>query len=375
MQLGCDMFIREIKAKNFRNYKGLTLELSPGINIITGRNAVGKTNLLEAISITSNTRSFRGIPDSDIIRWGEDSYYCCSTLEDSDSSTFEIGCTSISNRIKKKAKIDKEEINRMSDYYGRFLTVIFSPSDIEIITGSPEHRRRYFDGIISKVNKAYLNNLNEIKKITASRNRVLRGLNESKITSLNELDVWDAIFAEKASLILKTRAAFVDKFVNFFCNAYRIMSNSEDFPEIQYYSTIPSTDTDVIIEGLKRQRKKDIFFCSTTSGPHRDDYKLINRNGVAFKNCASQGEKRTASISMKIAECKFIENEKEKNPVILIDDIFAELDDNRRGNILKIISDNDQVIITLVNNDIIKTDEFGDYEKYLIESEGIIKKI
>jgi DNA replication and repair protein RecF len=149
------------------------MKFSPGFNFILGENGVGKSNILEAITILAQLKSFRAIDDREIVRWGETSYFCSSTLTNCDHEKFEVGVQA-TDFLKKKFKIDGLEIKRGIDYYGKFLVVAFSPVDIEIINGSPEARRRFFDSVLSKIDKTYLINLSEFKKILTSRNKLLK---------------------------------------------------------------------------------------------------------------------------------------------------------------------------------------------------------
>jgi DNA replication and repair protein RecF len=153
------------------------------------------------------------------------------------------------------------------------------------------------------------------------------------------------------------------------------ISENEDSPYIYYNSTFKSFKENNIIEELLTRRNKDIFSGSTGSGPHRDDYVFLYEEGKIFKNCASQGQKRTAAVSLKIAECKFIEQETKKKAIILIDDIFGELDEKRRRKMMDILKENNQIIITAVNPDLIQKDIFMNIQKFLVFSGGIVKKL
>lgn len=369
------MYIKELAIKNFRNFKNAVLEFSPGINFITGQNAAGKTNIIEAVSITANARSFRNVPDSEIIMWGEESYYCSGLIENSKHALFEIGCAVLSDRITKKAQIDNIEKKKISDYYGRFLTVILSPEDINIITGQPDIRRRFFDAVISKVDYRYLDNLTEYKRILLSRNSVLKKINEKGQYSSPELDVWDRIFSEKAAFILKSRKDFLDIYNISFQKTCMAMSGNSDFPVIEYMSVIDAVDSDSIEKGLKNLRKKDILTGATGIGPHRDDYCFYNDKNKKYKHFASQGQKRTATIALKVAECGYLQEKTGERPVVLIDDIFSELDMNRRKNMMDIIGDNNQAIITAVNAETGGVKKFSKIEKFVVEPCGIITKI
>src|SRR5208337_4738022 len=159
------MFIEELTIKNFRNYGNLQISFSPGINFIIGNNGVGKSNILEAISIVSNIKSFRNINDSEIIKWNEDSYYCSLAVGNHDDSLYEIGCALKSDTVQKRLKIDGKEIKSAAEYYGRLLSVILSPIDINIINGTPDFRRRFFDSVISKIDMTYFEALGEFRKV------------------------------------------------------------------------------------------------------------------------------------------------------------------------------------------------------------------
>ena len=368
------MYIKEIALKNFRNYKNISIDFSPGINFITGPNAAGKTNIIEAVSVISNLRSFRNIQDSEIIMWGENSYFCSVSLADSQLGKFEIGCSLLSGKIKKKAKIDGQVKKKISEYYGQFLTVIFSPEDIALAGGPPDLRRKFFDSVISKVDTEYLNSLGDFKRILASRNKLLRDIREKRKCKAAELDVWDSMFAFSASLILKKRIDFLKLFNESFKESGMKISDNEGFPFIEYNSTFSSHENDIIVKELKFRRDKDILLASTGLGPHRDDYAILYRDNKVFRNCASQGQKRTAAVSLKIAECEFLERETQQKPVILIDDIFGELDTKRRNRIMNILSGSNQIIITAVNPDLIQMPSI-DIQKLSVLPGGVVEKI
>jgi len=180
------MILNSIKLVNFRNYGNLEITFSPEINFITGNNGSGKTNILEAISLVSNLKSFRNISDNSLIKWDNTSYYCSGEISGSDFSKFEVGYTIQSDKPKKKIKIDSVEIKKISDYYGKLITVNFIPTDINIINGAPETRRRYFDSVISKIYPKYIDELNKYKEICFSRNLLLKKIKEKNDNKKNQ---------------------------------------------------------------------------------------------------------------------------------------------------------------------------------------------
>ena len=369
------MHIKELICKNFRNYRDLRIEFSPGINFIIGENGAGKTNILEAISITSQMKSFRNISDSEIIKWGETSYFCSSSLENSKHNKFDVGCAYFGDKLKKRVKVDGTEIRGVSEFYGKFLTVIFSPVDIDIINGPPDLRRRFFDSAISKIDPVYLKTLSEFKKVLQSRNRVLKKIRDEGIKELSELDVWDSLFSEKSSFIIKKRIGFLNEFEKTFKGHYIKISGEDGSPCINYSNSSESLDAASIYDKLFQSRRRDIILGSTGIGPQRDDYLICKNDGTGFVNYASQGQRRTASICLKISEFEIIESASAEKCVILVDDIFSELDEKRRKNMIEILRRGNQVIFTVVDINRIEIDNFTDYKEFVVEIPGVIRSL
>ncbi len=363
------MILNNLKLMNFRNYGSLDIHFSPEINFITGDNGSGKTNIIEAVSVISNLKSLRNTYDSKIVKWGSTSYYCSGNVIDSEYEKFEVGFINESEKIKKKIRIDGREITRASDYYGKLLSVVFNPSDINIITGAPELRRRYFDSVISKIFPEYIDELNEFKSVLNSRNVLLKKIREGK-TDNRQLDVWNRLFAEKSYIILKRRESFITEFNCFFNNSHSIIGGESESPEIKYY-TVNTASAEELFRILQLKIKEDLRRGSTGTGPQRDDYIFQNKESVNFNNYASQGQKRTASISIKLAEFEMIRKIKDKKSIILVDDIFSELDEKRRSNMIDLLKNKSQLIFTMVNSDYLKKGILGDFKIFTVEN-GII---
>ncbi|PKL38984.1 MAG: hypothetical protein CVV44_08940 [Spirochaetae bacterium HGW-Spirochaetae-1] len=372
------MHIDELNLKNFRNYSKLAISFSPGVNFIMGDNGVGKSNILEAISILSNVKSFRNITDAEIIQWGQTSYYATAFVNDGEMKKYEVGCI-IDNeqekKIRKRVKIDGNEAGRVSDYYGKLLTVIFSPMDINIINGAPEVRRKFFDSVLSKIDISYMETLNEFKKVLVSRNRILKLIRERKINDTRQLDPWDTLFAEKASVIISKRKSYVDRFAAAFQTSYGHIAEHEETPEIFYDQNSETSETAHIHRILFEKRVRDIMAGSTGMGPQRDDFILRNRTGSHFVNYASQGQKRTAAIAMKIAECEIIEEKSKRKSVILVDDIFSELDEKRRRNMVEVLSRGNQVIFTMVNSNSVNMSDFPGSRHFMVNTGGTMQEM
>ncbi len=341
------MIIERLRLKHFRNYGSLDLDFSPGYNIITGPNGTGKTNILEAISVLSGVKSFRNVRDIDIIQWGHDSYYCSCTIGNSEHREYEIGCANVSEKIKKRAKIDGNEITSLSGYLGKLLTVVFSPSDINIINGTPDQRRRFFDSIIARFDCEYLNHLTDFRRVLHNRNRVLKSM-RNEIREGKDLDVWDELFAVNSSVLTKKRLEFLERFYPIFKSIYAGIISIEAVPAICYTGKWEFSDREYILQKLYESRKRDIIAGTSCFGPHRDDYPMMYTSDCLFCAAGSQGQKRTAAIALRLAECSILEESTGKRVIIMVDDIFSELDRIRRENMFGILDRDNQVIFTMV---------------------------
>jgi DNA replication and repair protein RecF len=343
------MILQNIRLVNFRNYSDIIIKFSPTINFITGDNGSGKTNILEAISIISNLKSFRNINDSSIIKWNNDSYYAAGEVLESEYSKFRVGYSIQNDKPKKKIKIDGVEIKKVSDYYGKLITVNFIPNDINIINGTPDIRRRYFDSVISKIFPEYIDELNKYRDICFSRNVLLKKIKDNK-SDIKLLEVWNKMFSEKALSIINKRKSFIKKFNELFLKNYLNISKEDNSPEISYLSSLKSENIEGILSEVNSNIKFDLNRGNTIYGPHRDDYYIKNNQGIGFINYASQGQRRTASISLKFSEVEIIKEIKQKKCIILVDDIFSELDEKRRDGMMELLQDEGQIIFTMVNN-------------------------
>ena len=367
------MIVSSLTLLNFRNYEKLEIEFTQGKNIILGKNGAGKTNIIEALSVLSNLRSFRNVSDSELIRWGERNYYCSAVVmmeKEGWEQRFGIGFSIENGITRKKLNSDGSEITKATEYYGRFLTSIFAPADIMIIDGNPENRRRYFDGLISKYDRTYLKNLVSFKKILKSRNTLIKSFQKRKKRD-EQIDVWDRLFAEKATELIRKRNDFLKEYVPELVKYYLNISGELISPSIDYHTTCTG-DKDEICAELKKRMMKDIKHGSTSIGPQRDDY-VIKKNERDFSSMASQGQKRICALALKFSEIELVEKKSGKKVVLMIDDVFSELDANKRKNLLRLLPTDNQVIFTVVD---VKENIFQDYDgkKYYIEDGKLLKQ-
>jgi DNA replication and repair protein RecF len=365
------MYIQEIELKDFRNYENLHLPFSRYSNFIVGPNGAGKTNIIEAVSLLSNLRSFRNMHDTDMIRWGSDHYYCASSLAESHDTRFEIAYSIENNTHRRRVKVDDVPFRSSIDYYGKVLTTVFSPTDIQMVQGVPDVKRRFFDSVISKFDREYLIALSDFRKVLYNRNRLLKGMREKGRYKNDELDIWDTLFTEKSVFLMKMRREFISSFNDFFTISYRSISRENNPPVIRYKPSIDECEHDRIESILRKNRSRDISYGSTSMGPQRDDYQFLVGDRL-FVNFASQGQRRTAAISLKIAENNFVENHMDQRCIILIDDIFSELDSDRQRNMIEFLNKGNQVIFTMVNTNTLVDYKNSESLCYSIDLTGTI---
>ncbi len=340
------MYIKKLKLHNFRNYKSLNITLTKGINIIYGENAQGKTNLLESIYVLGITKSHRNFIDNSLIKKNED-YLTIEGIISKNKIDDKLNIY-LDNKTK-ILKYNNNTIKKISDYISNMNIIIFYPDDLELIKGSPQIRRKYINLQLSQLYSNYFILLNEYLKILKLRNEYLKKINKKISKDLNYLDILTGYLIDKAILIYKMRDKYIKK-VNEHCsNIYINIMNLDGF-NIKYK---PSIELDIKDPNIKEKLKKeydkrldyDLKLLSTSIGPHKDDIEFY-LNDKNLKYYGSQGQQRIAVLALKLSEIEIFKKYKETTPILLLDDIFSELDDNKKNNLLKYISKDIQTIIT-----------------------------
>ena len=332
------MHIKEISLENFRNYEKQNIILNPDINIIYGNNAQGKTNIIEAIFLCSYGKSFRAKKDSDLIKFGKERAKVEVLYEKIDRE----GKITVNIDNKKLFYINDINQKKISDIIGKINIVTFTPDDIEIIKDGPQRRRKFLDMMISSLKPNYIHLLNTYNKALEQRNNYLRQIKiENK--SINMLDIWDETLSEYSYKIFEYRKYFIDKFsekLEVFHNL--ITKSGKEEIKIKYISN--GRDRESYLENLRKSRQVDIKRGFTATGIHRDDFMIyINNRPVTI--FGSQGQQRTAVLTLKLCELQIVKDELNENPILLLDDFMSELDNQRRKSFLENIEGN-QVIIT-----------------------------
>lgn len=337
------MILKSLELANFRNYEELNISFDKGTNILYGDNAQGKTNILEAIYVSATTKSHKGSKDKEIINFDKEEAHIRTYLEKENVET-RVDMHLRKNKSKGIA-IDGQKIKKAADLMGLLNVVFFSPEDLSIIKDGPAERRRFADMELCQLDSFYLYNLNHYNKIIGQRNKLLKDMYfqpELKET----LNIWDSQLVSFGSKIIERREQFVKQLGDIIFDIHKKLSGGKEELVIAY-------EPDVSIEDFEKQMKynqnKDIRLKQTTTGPHRDDFSFVV-NGVDIRKYGSQGQQRTAALSLKLSEIELVKKISKDTPVLLLDDVLSELDSNRQNYLLNSIG-NIQTIITCTGLD------------------------
>jgi len=341
------MYVNKIKFINFRNYPKVEIDFFNGINFLYGDNAQGKTNIIEGIYLSALGKSQRIARDAEMILFGSEGYFIEIDLIKSDRSyKIEIGAN---NKKEKRIKIAGREIKKIGELLGKLIIVLFSPDELKIVKESPYYRRRFIDILVCQLSSSYLFNLQKYYKIAAQRNNLLKQIKKKRELE-DTLEIWDKEYAETAVLILKKRIEILERIKEKAEKIHKKLTEGKETLEIYYKSTFKGftehieQSTENFIKALQQNRSIDIETGFTHIGPQRDDI-IIKINGKDAGNFSSQGQQRTAVLSLKLAELELIKEEIGEAPVLLMDDVFSELDAKRRRFLIEYIKDV-QVFIT-----------------------------
>lgn len=332
------MVIRSLKLKNYRNYDLLDMTFDPKTNIIYGDNAQGKTNILEALYLTGTTKSHRGTKDRDMIQFGHDESHL-ETVVEKKGAAFQIDMHLKKNSPKGIA-IDKIPIRRASELFGIVQFVFFSPEDLNIIKEGPAGRRRFIDLELSQLDKIYLSNLSNYNRIINQRNSLLKDLYGQEHL-IETLDIWDMQLAAYGTRILERRREFVEQVNEIISDIHYRLTGGRERIRLTYEE---STGSLTFEQALRKYRERDIRMKSTTVGPHRDDLCFLNNGEIDIRKFGSQGQQRTAALSLKLSEIELVKKIINDTPILLLDDVLSELDKHRQNYLLESIHDIQTVI-------------------------------
>ena len=366
------MHVKNIRIINFRNYYNLNIEFNNKTNIIIGKNAQGKTNLLESIYICATGRSFRTNIYREMINFKKNEAYIGANINIGNHEKFvEI---KMERDKTKRIRVNKTELKNHKELYSGLNVVAFSPEDLILVKGGPQERRNFLDMEISQIRPVYNFNINRYNKILFQRNNLLK-TNRLQGNIYSLLEIFDLQLAKIGTEIILER----NKYINELCELTNITHNKitlfNENLELKYISNIQILENKLemeksYLEKLKKNAKKDMELASTQLGPHRDDI-LITINNNELKTYGSQGQQRTVVLSIKLAEVELIKKQRGIYPVLLLDDVFSELDIERRKYLIKSFKDM-QTFITVTDAIDLKEMKTNDKLVFYIENGNLI---
>ena len=341
------MFLKSVYVSNFRNYKDFSMELSPNINIIYGDNAQGKTNLLESIYFLALTKSHRSFIDDNLIMDGEKiSHISCVLCNNDINKTLKIVLSSST----KKMFIDDYNYKKVSDYISNMNVIIFYPEDLELVKGGPLVRRRYLNLELSQLYSNYMEIFSDYKKLIKIKNNYLKGIKSGSRLDSNYYSILNEYIIKKSVLIYVMRKKFIDKINSYACSIfydlsgidgfyihYKTSINMDDSDRNRIYDELISLSSDIMNDELKMGKN--------LLGPNFDDFEFYIRD-MNIKKYGSQGQQRMAVLAIKLAEIEIFKNYLGTSPILLLDDVFSELDNTKKNNLLKYVDSSVQTIIT-----------------------------
>lgn len=358
------MIIKSVELKNFRNYKNLQMDFDCGTNILYGDNAQGKTNILESLYLSATTKSHKGSKDKELINFNEDEAHIKTIISKKDIP-YRIDIHLKKNSPKGIA-INGMPIKKASELFGILNVVFFSPEDLNLIKNGPAERRRFLDLELCQLDKIYVYNMVNYNKILNQRNQLLKSLDFNN-GLIDTLDIWDEQLIEYGRKIITRRQEFINSINDIIYDIHGNLSGKREELRLRY---IPDVNEDRFYEELLRGRDRDRKLKTTTTGPHRDDFAFfIGNNDI--RKFGSQGQQRTAALSLKLAEIKFVAKVINDNPVLLLDDVLSELDENRQNHLLNSIGDI-QTMITCTGLDDFIENRFEMNKLYHIENGSIV---
>lgn len=362
------MKIKSLKLKNFRNYNLLNLDFDKEANIFYGDNAQGKTNILEAVYLSGTTKSHRGAKDKELIKFGEDEAHIESVIEKKGIS-YQIDLHLKKNSPKGIA-VNKTPLRKASELFGVINFVFFSPEDLNIIKNGPSERRRFIDLELSQLDKVYLSNLANYNRVVNQRNHLLKEISgENRKNFIDTLEIWELQLVQYGNELIERRKQFVEDINETVSFVHRKLTGNKEEIRIVYE---PSNGGMTLEQAVKKNRERDLRLRSTSTGPHRDDI-CIMADGLDIRRFGSQGQQRTAALSLKLSEIELVKKKIHDTPVLLLDDVLSELDKHRQNYLLDSIKDI-QTLITCTGVEDFVNHRFSVNKVFHVQNGQVLKE-
>lgn len=359
------MYIKKIQLKNYRNYEDVLVEFDPSMNIIYGENAQGKTNLIEAIYMSATSKSHRLSKDNEIVKLGEEESHIHLTFVKNDiEETIDIN---LKIKGKKRIAINKMGIKKLNELFGMLHVIMFSPEDLGLIKLGPKERRRFIDLELSQLNPLYMYYLSHYHKVLKQRNKLLKISGNSE-ELMNLIEVFDLQLVDYGSRIIEMRAEFINALNPVYNEKHGLISGNKEDVQLIYEK---NTTKENYYDQLKSHLKGDIRIKTTTVGPHRDDLRFM-MNGIDLRRFGSQGQQRTAALSLKLSEIALVKEKIDDTPILLLDDVLSELDHNRQQYLAQHL-ENIQTFITCTGVEDFVTSRMNKYQLYEVKNTSVTK--
>ena len=370
------MKLTNLQLQNFRNYESVQLEFTDGVHVFIGENAQGKTNLMESIYALAMTKSHRTTNDKELIGWNKEFATIKGTVEKTATKT------NLELQFSKKGKIAKVnylEQKRLSSYLGNLNVILFAPENLTLVKGSPQNRRKFVDMELGQMSSLYLYDLVEYNRVLKQRNTYLKQLAIKKKQPDEYLDVLSEMLSELASKIVFHRLDFMKQLEALAIPIHDQLSLGREKFSVSYQATIPLEDgitasqmKEIYIDQFKKNQTREADQATTLIGPHRDDL-IFYLNEVPVQTYGSQGQQRSTVLSLKLAEIELMKLSTGEYPLLLLDDVLSELDDDRQTHLIKTIENKVQTFITTTSLDGIKQQFINEPVVIPIEKGTILK--
>ena len=361
------MFIKSLSLKNFRNYSACTFEFINGVNILYGDNGQGKTNVLEALFLSSMGKSFRTAHDTEMIRETAPMLEILVSAAEGDSET-EIKLTYDRNK-QKAIRLNGVYLHKMGDLMGALPCIIFSPANMALLSAGPSERRKFTDMALCQLKPVYYYDLQQYNKVLIQKNTFLRDAKSASL-DMDMLDIWNLSLAQYGAKIVQRRIEYLEKVSEYAARYHQKISGNSEKIQLRYVSS-GSRDPEEFYRQLKEVAFREVERKMSLIGPQKDDIDFMLTGVGDMKKYGSQGQKRTCVLALKLAETDILRDETGKTPVLLLDDVMSELDQQRQELLIRNIEDN-QIFITCTEAEKLKKDPKRLRKEFLIQKGSIV---
>jgi DNA replication and repair protein RecF len=370
------MQVRTLRLREFRNHLDSHLQFGTGITLLLGDNGQGKTNVLEAISYLSLSKSFYAASDAQVVMLGHNMLEIQAAIADAAGRVSDVRITADALSGEKSVQVNRSELDRVSSLIGMFPAVILSPEQGGIVAGGPAERRKFLDLVLCQTSRAYLADILEYRRVLRQRNRLLLDARLNGTVPSRELPAWTEELVRLGSRLIHKRALFVEGVREAFTSAYGFLAGASADATVRYM-TAEGIEEHMAVEviaqqlhdAVEKRAAEERRRGATVVGPHRDDLSFAI-NGLAAERYASQGEQKTVLIALKLSEYDYVTMRCGETPILLLDDIFAELDRHRAARVMERLQKGGQCVITATDESLIggRVQWDGEHRRIIVES-------